>query len=50
MLDAGQRRGARAAVVAADQDMIGMGLGHARGDGADADFRHQLHADARLAD
>ena len=36
VLDAGQRRGAGAAVVAADQHHVGLGLGHARGDGAHA--------------
>ena len=48
MLDAGLRRGARAAVVAADQHHVRMGLGHAGRDRADADFGHQLHADARV--
>ena len=48
VLDAGLRRGAGAAVVAADQDHVGVGLGHAGRDRADADFGHQLHADARL--
>ena len=48
VLDAGLRRGARAAVVAADEHHVGMGLGHAGGDGAHAHFGHQLHADARL--
>ena len=47
VLDGGQRRGAGAAIVAGDQNMIGMGLGDARGDGADADFGDELHADAR---
>ena len=46
MLD--QRRCAGAAVVAADQHHVGMGLGDARRDGADADLGHQLHADARV--
>ncbi len=48
MLDAGQRRGAGAAVIAADQHDIGMGLGHPGGNGADADLGHQLDADAGL--
>ena len=48
MLDAGLRRGAGAAVMAADQDHVGMALGHASRNGADADFRDQLDADARL--
>ena len=43
----GERRSAGAAVVAADQHHIGMRLGDARSDGADADLGHQLHADAR---
>ena len=34
--------------VAADQDHVGVRLGHARGDRAHADFGHQLHRDARL--
>ena len=34
--------------IAADQDHVGMRLGDARGDGADADFGHQLHRNARL--
>ena len=46
VLDGGQRRGAGAAVVAADQHHVGVGLGHAGGDGADADLGHQLDADA----
>ena len=48
VLDGGERRGAGAAVVAADQHHVGMGLGDAGGDGADADFGDQLHADARV--
>ena len=46
VLDAGLRRGAGAAVIAADEHHVGMGLGHAGGDGADADFGDQLDADA----
>ena len=39
----------RPAGVAADQDVIRLGLGDARGDRADAHFADQLHADvARL--
>src|SRR5262249_46069576 len=34
--------------VAGDQDVIGLALGDARSDGADADFAHQLHAHPRL--
>ncbi len=48
VLDAGQRRGAGAAVVAADEHHVGVGLGDARRDGADADLGHQLDADARV--
>ena len=49
VLDRGQRRGAGAAVVTADQHDVRVRLGHAGGDRADADFGHQLHADARVA-
>ena len=45
VFDAGQRRGPGAAGVAGDQDLLGMGLGHARGDRAHADFGDQLDAD-----
>ena len=48
MLDGTERRCAGAAAVAADEDDIGMSLGNARGDRADADFGDQLHGDARL--
>ena len=48
MLDSGQGRGAGAAIVAADQDDIRVGLGDASGDSAHADFGDQLHADARV--
>ena len=40
-------RGTRAAVVAGDEDDVGMGLGHAGRDRADSDLRHELHVDAR---
>ncbi len=43
MLDRGQRRRAGAALEAGDGDVIRARLGDARRDGADADFRHQLH-------
>ena len=46
MLDSG--RGAGAAVVAADEHHVGVGLGHAGGDRADADLGHELDADARV--
>ena len=49
VLDAGQRRGACAAAVAGDQNVVGVALGNAGGDGAHANFRHQLHADSRRA-
>ena len=49
MLDAGERRCAGAAVIAADQHHIGMGLGHPGGDRADADLGDQLDADAGAA-
>jgi hypothetical protein len=38
VLDRGERRGAGAAVVAADQHHVGVRLGDAGGDGADADL------------
>ena len=47
VLDRAERRGARAAVVAADQDHVGVGLGHARGDRADAHLGDELHGDPR---
>ena len=37
VFEAGQRRGAGAAVVAGDQHDVGVRLGHARRDGADTD-------------
>ena len=49
IFDAGQRRSAGAAAVAGDENVIGLGLGDAGGDRADADFADQLHADARAA-
>ena len=48
VLDRGQRRGAGATVVAGDGDQVGIGLGHARGDGADAGLCHQLDRHQRL--
>ena len=44
-----QRRCAGAAVVAADEHHVRVRLGNAGGDGADADFRDELDADARVA-
>ncbi len=49
VLERGQRAGAGAAVVAADQDDVAVGLGHARRDRADAHLGHQLDADPRPA-
>ena len=46
-LDRAQRRRAGAAVVAGDEDVVGVGLGDARGDGADADLGDELHRDRR---
>ncbi len=50
MFERGERRGAGAAIVAADEHDVGMGFGDAGGDGADADFGDQLDRDARLRD
>ena len=47
VLDRLQRRRAGAAVVAADQHDVGLGLRDSGGDGADADLGDQLDADAR---
>ena len=43
MLDRRQRRGAGAAFEARDRHVVGARLGDAGGNGADADFRHELH-------
>ena len=48
VFDRGQRRRARAAVVTADQHHVRVRFGDAGGDGADADFGDELHADARV--
>ena len=45
VLDRGQRRGAGAAGVAADQDVVGARLGDAGGDGPDPGLGDQLDAD-----
>ena len=45
MLDRGQRRGAGAALVAGDGDVIGARLRDAGGNGADADFGDELYRD-----
>ena len=47
MLERGQRRGAGAALVARDRDVVGARLGDAGGDRADADLGDQLHRHAR---
>ncbi len=47
VLDARQGRCARAAIIAADQHHIGMGLGHTRSHGAHTHFGHQFDADPR---
>ena len=41
------RSGTRAAIVAADQDLVGSTLGHTGGDGADASLADQLDRHAR---
>ncbi len=46
VLEGVERRGAGAAVVAGDQHHVGVGLGDAGGDGADADLGDQLDVDA----
>ena len=46
VLDARERRRARAAGVAGNEDVVGITLGHAGRDRADAHFGHQLHAHA----
>mmetsp|Transcript_18525 Transcript_18525/g.32987 ORF Transcript_18525/g.32987 Transcript_18525/m.32987 type:complete len:267 (+) Transcript_18525:846-1646(+) len=48
MLDAAHGRCAGAAVVAADLNDVRVGLRHAARDGANARFRHQLHAHLRV--
>ena len=49
VLQRGVRRRAGAAVVAGDEDDIGVRLGDAGGDGADADLGHELHAHTGVA-
>ena len=46
MFDGGDRAGAGAAIVAGNGHMIRVRLGDTRRDCADADFGHQLDADA----
>src|ERR1700726_3265710 len=48
MLYRGERRGAGAALVAGDGDVVGTRLGHAGGDGADADFGDELYGDVAV--
>ena len=49
VFDGRERRRARAAVVAGNQHHVRVRLGDAGGDGADADFGDEFHADARVA-
>ena len=48
VLERGERRGAGAAVVAGDEHDVGVRLGDAGGDGADADLGDQLDVDPGL--
>src|SRR6185436_13254449 len=48
MLDGTPRRGAGAAVMAGNGDVVGLRLRHARGDRADADLGNELHRDRRF--
>ena len=48
VLHRGLRRGAGAAVVAGDGDVVGVGLGDAGGNGAHADLGHELDRHRRL--
>ena len=48
MVDGVARGRARAAIVAGDGDLVGAALRHARGDGAHARQRAQLHGHARI--
>src|SRR6266516_4837204 len=47
VLDRRPGRGARAAVVPGNGDVVGLGFGHACSHGADAHFRDELHRDGR---
>ena len=47
VLDRRDRRGAGAAVMTGDRDVVGLGLGNACGHRAHADFGHQLDRDRR---
>jgi hypothetical protein len=46
-LDGGLRRRARPAGLSADEEGVGLRLGHARGDDPDAGRRHELHVHVR---
>jgi hypothetical protein len=48
IVDRGSRRSPGSAVMAGDEDDIGMALGDPGGNGPDPDFRHQLHVDAGM--
>ena len=50
VLDRRHRRGARAAVVARDRDVVGLRLRHARGDRADARSRRRASPRSTPAD
>ena len=48
VLDRGERAGTGAAVITGDGDEVGIGLGHACGNGAHTRLCHQLHRHQRL--
>ena len=48
VFDGRPRRGTGAAVVTGDHHMVGLALGHARGNCAHAHLGHQLHADVGM--
>ncbi len=45
MLERGERRRARSAIITGNRDVIGARLGNTGGNRTDADFRDQLHRD-----
>ncbi|TFA98676.1 hypothetical protein CCMA1212_009587 [Trichoderma ghanense] len=47
VLDTSPSGGTGTTVVARDEDVVSLGLGHARGDNADTDLRHKLDRHAR---
>ena len=49
VMDAGTRRGARAAITARDQNDLGAGFGHASRDGTHTGLTDQLHTDAGVS-